>query len=175
MLTTPLPTLTPAPESGFASGTRIHTKQGLQPIEDIRAGDWVLTHAEQRPPPPRRRHHGEYQYRRVTLMTSVEVQSMVRVTLQNFADGIKDTLLVAPSQPIWTQSSGWLAASQLGTGQALMLSFNGNAMVQEVQASAQPARAYRLEVEEGNGYYVELLGAWVGCDPPMTGGRAPSI
>lgn len=93
------------------------------------------------------------------------MQSLVSITLQNFADGIKDTLLVAPSQPIWTQSSGWLAACQVRAGQALALSFNGNAMVQEVQTSAQPARAYRLEVEEGDSCYVELLGTWVRCGP----------
>jgi hypothetical protein len=165
MLATPLPTPKAVSESGFAGGTRIHTNQGLKPIEDIRVGDWVLTHTEQRHPPPRRRQPDEYQYRRVTRVTSADVQSLVHITLQNFADGIQDILLVAPGQPIWTQSSGWLAASEVGTGQALVLSFNGNAMVREVQASTQPARAYRLEVEEGRGCYVELLGAWVGCTP----------
>ena len=70
IFTTPLPTLMLHPELGFASGTRIHTKQGLKPIEDIRVGDRVLTHTEHQPPPRRRRHRSEYQYRRVTLIAA---------------------------------------------------------------------------------------------------------
>ncbi|TDM06733.1 MAG: hypothetical protein C4K60_19785 [Ideonella sp. MAG2] len=34
------------PETGFVRGTRIHTKDGLKPIESICANDWVLTHPE---------------------------------------------------------------------------------------------------------------------------------
>lgn len=167
MFTTPLPTLMLGPETGFAGGTRIHTQEGLKPIESIRVGDRVLTHPDQSPPPNRRRAAAEYQYQRVTRATSIEVPSLLRITLQNMADGIEDTLLVATGQPIWTKPSGWLAAQDVRTGHAVVLSFNGNALVQQVQPSNQPARVHWLEVEGCNSYYVEQLGTWVGCRPEV--------
>ncbi|AKJ28050.1 hypothetical protein AAW51_1359 [Caldimonas brevitalea] len=85
--------------------------------------------------------------------------------MQNLADGIEDTLLVAEGQPIWTQPSGWAAAGRVRPGQVLVLSFNGNALVRKVQASDHPARVWHLEVEDCNSYYVEQLGTWVGCNP----------
>ncbi len=99
MFPTPLPTLMLGPDIGFAIGTRVHTNEGLKPIESIRVGDWVLTHSDESPPPRRRRQRSEYQYGRVTRSTSVDVQSLACITLHNFADGMEDTLLVATGQP----------------------------------------------------------------------------
>ncbi len=160
---TPLPTLTLDPELGFAAGTRIHTKDGLKAIETIRAGDWVLTHPEHTPPPRRRRQSSEYHYQQVSRVATVIVDTLVRITVKNMADEVEDSVLLATGQPLWTQPAGWVAAGNVGTGQAVVLSFNGNALVQSVQTSSKPTPMYWLEVEQYSSYYVEQLGVWVGC------------
>lgn len=165
MSTTPFPELSLGPELGFARGTRVHTKEGLRPIESVRVGDWVLTHPLDTPPPRRRRLAQEVLYKRVTRIHAAEVQSLLQVTVQNLADGIEDQWLVATGQPIWVQPVGWLAAIDLRRMQPLVLSFNGNALVHQLQRRDQAARVFALEVEDCSSYYVEPLGTWVGADP----------
>ncbi|WP_394488111.1 polymorphic toxin-type HINT domain-containing protein [Roseateles sp. BYS96W] len=162
MTNTPFPTLSANLALGFAPGTRIHTREGLCPIEAVRAGDLVLTHPERNPPPRRRRERNEYLYRAVSRVGEAQSPTTVRIELINLADGITDTLMAAPGQPFWTQPHGWVAAGHLRPGHALVLSFFGNAMVQRVETLEQSSQTHWLEVEGFNTYYVEQLGAWVG-------------
>jgi hypothetical protein len=150
---------------GFVAGTRVHTKDGLKPIETLQVGDWVLSHPEHESPPPRRRKRNEYLYRRVIGTACVDQQPIVLVTVLNLADDIKDTLRVATGQPIWTKQRGWIAAGQMSVTQTVVLSFNGNALVEEIRTAEAKARVYRLEVEEYGTYYVEQLGVWVSGNP----------
>ncbi len=161
MFDSPLPQLTLGVDLGFAAGMRVHTPGGLKPIETLRVGDAVLTHPEEQRPPGRRKAEHEYAYREVTAVAQVEVAALVHITVLNFADGIEDTLLATPGQPVWTLQHGWLAAEHLSYGHALGLSFNGHALVQHVKRVETPCTVHALEVAGTHTYYVEQLGCWV--------------
>ena len=149
---------------GFAAGTRVHTKEGLKCIEQIEIGDLVLSHPPEQQPPPRRRQISEYLYRRVTRVNNVADQPITLVSYRNYADGILETLQVTAGQPIWSKGVGWVAAGDLTPGHAVVLSFNGNALIVKTALAAQQATVYSLEVDGFPTFYVEQLGAWVHCD-----------
>lgn len=154
------------PALGFAAGTSVHTRLGPRPIEQIQVGDWVLSHPVDAPPPLRRRQPQEYTWRRVTAIATARSDSTVVVRYGNFADNLEDSLLAAPAQPIWSKTDGWINSASMRHGQAVVLSFNGNALVLEMRAGEPQALVYALRVEEFDSYFVGRLGAWVRSDGP---------
>ncbi|HLO95330.1 MAG TPA: hypothetical protein VK195_13535 [Burkholderiaceae bacterium] len=174
----PLPTLQLDPEMGFAGSTRAHTPTGPQAIESIRPGVRVLTqHADQRPP-QRRRQEREYCYREVLDVRSLRREEAVRITVCNQADGLEDTFIAGIGQLVWIHETGWVPAGELRPLLAVVLSFNGNALIQRVERLHEPVQLYWLELAEGHGFYVETLGCWVGtpdCPPSAPPPLPPSV
>lgn len=151
----------PGSTLGFAAGTPVRTREGLRPIEAVQVGDWVLSHPLDQPPPLRRRLPQEYTWRRVTANSAVDCPGLARIRHRNLADNIEDSLQAAPAQALWSKTDGWIAAASMRHGQAVVLSFNGNALVLEGGAQAGAIRVHALRVEEFGSYFVGRLGVWV--------------
>lgn len=81
-----------AAASGFTFGTLVHTKEGLKPIEQIKAGDYVLSKPESG--------KGEKAYKRV-VNTFVHEDKLVRDIAYRTTDGSNETnrLYVTTNHP----------------------------------------------------------------------------
>ncbi|MDR3351482.1 MAG: HINT domain-containing protein, partial [Zoogloeaceae bacterium] len=75
----------------FAAGTLVHTKEGLKPIEAIKAGDWVLSRPED--------NSGENAYKRVIRTTCHENQIVWRLRIHD--DRFTDDFIVTPNHPFY--------------------------------------------------------------------------
>jgi hypothetical protein len=94
----------------FVAGTLVHTKEGLKPIEQIKAGDWVLS----RPEDPEQ--STETGYKRVTKTFKFEEKEVVRFWWSlNPAANWEDTesAYVTPKHPVWCNPHGWVAMERL--------------------------------------------------------------
>lgn len=134
----------------FATGTLIHTKDGLKPIEQIQIGDWVLTQPEET---------GERTYKRVTRTTRFEDAAVWTLTYYPKAErdkaraegrmmprGIDRRLVVTPNHPFWVKDKGWIQVKDLERhdlgGEELELSDGQGAIVSSVSP------LYRTVTEE---------------------------
>jgi hypothetical protein len=123
----------PEPGGGFAAGTLVHTQTGLRPIEQIKAGDFVLS---------KPKNGGQRTYKRVLKTFAHPPRRVVRVeyevpTPQNencagaWPVGSKTPtgeliryaapLLVTFDHPIWTHEKGWISPGHMqksGTSRA---------------------------------------------------------
>lgn len=97
--------------SGFIAGTSVHTKEGLKPIENIRAGDWVLSR-------PKTSESGTAaSYKQVSKAIRHENQEVVRFWWErsNNVGGSTnwDSAYVVPSHQVWLNPNGWVAMGRL--------------------------------------------------------------
>lgn len=102
-------------DSGFATGTLVHTKEGLKPIEQIQVGDWVLSKPE---------NGGEQAYKRVVKTFAHEPQRIVRLNYTHPGQDLEDLIRKAQviktdyinttlNHPFWTKEEGWTAPSHM--------------------------------------------------------------
>lgn len=105
-------------ENGFITGTLVHTKDGLVPIEQIKVGDYVLSKPESG--------EGELSYQKVTKTFVHENQPILcvvvypeRLYIEAKAEErlIDESqlipLLVTPNHPFWVEEKGWVDAIKL--------------------------------------------------------------
>jgi hypothetical protein len=100
---------------GFAAGTLVHTKSGLQPIEQIQVGDWGLSKPEG---------GGTQAYKRVLKTFSHAPQRVVAVNYVIPGQNIEELnakvqpiilrkLIATTGHPFWTKEQGWTAAIEM--------------------------------------------------------------
>ena len=152
----------PETKTCFAAGTLVHTKDGLKPIEDIQAGDWVLSHPEegswQRDPTQ----EGANTYRQVTNTFAHDDQPILRVTyVQPGGEKVTEPLRVTANHLIMKKGTGWTSAGELQIGDMSLIGYYGNAMVTKVRDLDEKVRVHNFDVEEFHTYFVEKLGVWV--------------
>ncbi|WP_256578060.1 Hint domain-containing protein, partial [Pseudomonas sp. PIC25] len=116
------------PGGCFIKGTRVHTKEGLKPIEEIKVGDWILSSPEDG--------GGSPEYKRVVRTFEHERQTIVRISIH--PEGWKSSdpfyfIVATGSHPFWVEGIGWTRADALQRQLWLRQSDGGRAFVGGVQ------------------------------------------
>lgn len=108
---------------GFIAGTRVHTKSGLVPIEQIQINDFVLSQAES---------GGEMACRRV-MNTFKYVDKTILKVEHTLDDGDRETTIFATSdQPFWVVGQEWKKAGAIEPGDEVRLLDQKQAIVNRV-------------------------------------------
>ena len=146
--------------------TLVHTKDGLKPIEEIRVGDWVLSHPENQPPPMRRqppwRLEHEYTYRQVRKVL-IRDKPATYFNILIAATG-PETLKVTPDQLVWVAGHGWAPIARL-LGERAVYKIDTKEYTRlaagKVRNTTEIERFHLLEVDEFQTYYIGTAGVWV--------------
>jgi hypothetical protein len=91
----------------FIKGTRVHTKEGLKPIEEIKVGDYVLSSPENKP--------GIREYKRV-VNTFVHKNKTIRSIGIRNQEGQTEIVAATGNHPFWMEGVGWTRADLLKNG-----------------------------------------------------------
>lgn len=149
-------------ETCFAAGTLIHTEDGLKPIEEIRIGDWVMSHPENASWDRNPEDEHMRTYRQVTSTFVHDNQPILNVTyVQPGGEKVTGPLRVTPNHPIMKKGAGWTSAEKFRIGDMLQIGYFGNVMVTKVRNIGEKVRVCNIEVDEFHTYFVEKLGVWV--------------
>ena len=139
--------------ASFVAGTPIHTGQGTQAIERIGVGALVSSRDEWR---------------------WSETPQRVDNTFKRTAPGYRElrtefeTYRVTDEHPLWVQGKGWTEARHV-TDEDVLGSLEGDALVRENRAVAEPVEVYNFSVANTPNYFVGEAGLWVHnakCDLP---------
>src|SRR5262249_4186641 len=143
----------------FVAGTPVHTQTGLKPIEQVRAGDLVLSRDERSP-------SALPEWRRV--VSTIVTRPTRLYHLRFFVAGTKDfeTLTGTGEHPFFVVSrQAFVAVKDLSRGDILSLADGRTAIVAELDIQdAKPGElftTYNLEIGEYHTYFVGKTGVWV--------------
>lgn len=124
----------------FVAGTPVWTIAGVQPIEEIRVGDLVLSQDVRT---------GELAYQPV-LQTSIRpAEPLFRITLANRG---REVLEGSGGHPLWVAGDGWRMLRELDSG-SLLHGIGGGVLVSEVH-DGEVAETFNLVVAGFHTYVV---------------------
>ena len=135
----------------FVEGTQVETSEGMQSIEDIRVGDWVLSRGEDT---------GELLLKRVTNTFVTPAQQVLELEVED-EDGNTETFGVTSEHPFWVKARGWVGAGKLLPGDEIFTSSGGWLRVAGSTWLSGRQTVYNIEVEDTHTYFVGEFGAWV--------------
>lgn len=132
----------------FVAGTMILTVTGLVAIENIKAGDKVIsTDPETMETAPK-----------TVLETYIREDSkLIHLVING------EEIITTETHPFYVQSRGFVEAGKLLVGDKL-LDVNGNVILVEnfdVELTEEPVTVYNFQVEDFHTYYVGECGVWV--------------
>ena len=132
----------------FVAGTMILTASGLVAIENIKAGDKVIsTYPETMETSPK-----------TVLETYIrEVTTLVHLTVNG------EEIVTTVDHPFYVKNQGFIKAGELIVGDEL-LDVNGNVLLVEnfdVELTDKPVKVYNFQVEDFHTYHVSGLGVLV--------------
>lgn len=117
--------------SGFAANTLVHTPAGTVRIDSLRAGDLVLSRAEE---------GGSVLPRRVARVHCIDEQILLQLELRRPGlPGSAGYLVLTGNHPLWCEDHGWYAAASLPEGARLRDTEGA-----QVEPGA-PSHAYRTD------------------------------
>ncbi len=135
----------------FAPGTPVHTERGLVAIEELQAGDLVLSRDDTT---------GEEAYRPIARTFVTPDQPLLAIALED-SRGEIETLEVTAPHPFQVEGRGWVAAGDLQPGDQVISSGGGHLRVTGNAESARSTTVYNFEVEDFHTYFVGVGAAWV--------------
>src|ERR1700733_4084795 len=98
---------------GFVKGTLVHTREGLRPIEEIEAGDFVLSSPEDGTAKPG--------FKRVVKTLVHERQTIRQVLADWGVFGKFEMIAPGGNQQFWREGGGWTRAASLSADGKLRL------------------------------------------------------
>jgi hypothetical protein len=135
----------------FAPGTPVHTDRGIVAIEELQAGDLVLSRDDRT---------DEEAYRPIAQTFVTPDQPLLAIALED-SRGEVETLEVTAPHPFQVEGRGWVAASDLEPGDLVISSGDGRLRVVGNSDAARTSTVYNFEVEELHTYFVGHGAAWV--------------
>jgi len=130
------------------AGTLVATKEGLRPIEDVQAGDFVWSRSYE---------SGAEEWKRVVGTFETQNKAVVTLITEGPASE-RETLKVTSEHPLMT-SGGWVEAGQLEPGQ-IVIARDRWVRVVEVITTGETATVYNFEVADFHTYFVGDSGVW---------------
>jgi Pretoxin HINT domain len=125
------------PHSCFVAGTQVHTPTGVEAIEKIQAGDFVLSQNVTT---------GELAYKMVVAPTNRPPTPLVEIS----AGG--ETIRASRGHPFWVSGLGWQMAKEIRAGEWLH-SVGGPVLVDRVEEQGE-AECFNLIVADFDTYFV---------------------
>ena len=140
----------------FAAGTLVATPEGLKPIEDVHAGDWVLA----RDPDT-----GALEPKRVTFAYSSIHEDVLILTIRQ-PDGEEELIVTTSEHPFYVEGKAWVAAGELTVEDVLVTLTGETLSIGSIEFVAQARTAYNFEVADFHTYGVGDSQVWVhnACD-----------
>ena len=133
----PLPFLRRSCEC-LAAGTPIWTETGPLAVDEIKAGDLVLTQNQRT---------GELKFAPVLLTTTRPPERLLRLKINN------ETVRATGGHLFWVTGKGWTKARSLQSGMGLHAA-RGFAVIDSVTEEEEPVETYNLVVDECHSYFV---------------------
>lgn len=137
--------------SCFVAGTLVETKDGLVPIEEVEAGDVVLSRSDI---------DGTIDWRPV-LRTKVTLDQRILEVQIVDADGVTELLGVTEEHPFWVRGERWVEARDLEPGDEVFSSAGGWMKVGGATWTSRREAVFNFEVGGFHTYFVGELGTWV--------------
>ncbi len=155
------------PDTGcFLNGTKIHTKNGLKNIEDIKVGDYVLSYNEETK---------QTEYNRVydTYIHTKNNEELYELTING------KILKVTAAHRFYVKEKGttefvWKEAKGLKVGDILLDSNNKEQKITNINHYIHFGTVYNFAVENNHNYYVTENGYLVHNVKPSLGGGSCS-
>jgi hypothetical protein len=135
----------------FAPGTPVHTDRGIVAIEELQAGDLVLSRDDRT---------DEEAYRPIAQTFVTPDQPLLAIALED-SRGEVETLEVTAPHPFQVEGRGWVAAEDLAPGDLVISSGGGRLRVADNADAERRSTVYNFEVEELHTYFVGQGAAWV--------------
>ena len=125
----------------FVAGTLVETEDGQKSIEEIQAGDKVLSENPET---------GEIAYKTVEETYINETDELIHVHVNG------ETISATPSHPFYVDKLGWTLAKNLRAGDIFVLSNGEFVVVEWVQHEIleSPVKVYNFKVEDFHTYFV---------------------
>ena len=122
--------------------TLVSTEDGLRPIEEIQAGDYVWSENTET---------GKKELKKVLSVSVTETTTLVHVTTENGT-----VINTTENHPFYVEGKGWCAAAELETGDVLRTEDGEQETVKGVQTEKldKAVKVYNLEIEGSHTYYV---------------------
>jgi tetratricopeptide (TPR) repeat protein len=128
----------------FAAGTRVHTVEGLRPIESIQVGDRVLSQDTS---------NGELAFRPVVAVHRNGPSATLRIAIGG------ETIVATGIHRFWKAGTGWTMARELKAGDRLRM-IGDVVEIQSIKPDATQV-VYNLDVAENRDFFVGTTGLLV--------------
>ena len=135
----------------FAAGTLVATSEGLKPIEDVHAGDWVLARDPET---------GALEPKRVTFAYSSIHEDVLVLTVRQ-PDGDEELVITTSEHPFHVQDRAWVPAGELTLDDILVTLSGETLSLRAIESLAGARTAYNFEVADFHTYGVGDSQVWV--------------